>query len=103
MTVTVPASLRSALACSLLLASLPLAAHAQDTAQPPAGGEGAAVLQERIAGMVGRPGGLTAEQVAARAVETSFDLAQKREQIAAAAAQVDAAIVGYFPKLTLLG
>lgn len=95
-----PAIFPRAIAAALLFGAAPLAAFAQEPAPPAL--QPAAALQEKLAGMVGRAGGLTSERVASRAVETSFDLAQKREQIAAAAAQVDAAIVGYFPRLTLL-
>ena len=44
-------------------------------------------------------GGLTADEVARRAVETSPDLESKLREVDAAAAQVDAALVGFFPKL----
>src|SRR5258708_5679437 len=46
-------------------------------------------------------GGLTSEQVAARAKETSFDAAQKREALNAAEAKLDEALVAYYPKLQL--
>ena len=45
------------------------------------------------------PGGLTADEVARRAVETSPDLESKLREVDAAAAQVDAALVGFFPRL----
>ncbi|HTS82573.1 MAG TPA: TolC family protein [Myxococcaceae bacterium] len=44
-------------------------------------------------------GGLTAEEVARRAVETSPDLDARLRDVDAAAAQVDAALVGFFPRL----
>jgi len=44
-------------------------------------------------------GGLTADEVARRAVETSPDLEAKLREVDAAAAQVDAAVVGFFPRL----
>ncbi|MET0594255.1 MAG: TolC family protein, partial [Polyangiaceae bacterium] len=47
--------------------------------------------------------GLTAEQVAKRAEETSFDAAAKRQALAAAEARLDQATVAYYPKLTLTG
>jgi len=96
------AAIRRAIVVGLCLGAAPFASFAQGTVAPPSGVGPASALQEKIAAMVGRPGGLTADRVAALAVDTSFDLAQKREQIAAAAAQVDAALVGYIPKLTLL-
>ena len=49
----------------------------------------------------GVPGGLTAEQVALRAEETSFDVAARRHEIAAAASEVDRALVAYLPRLAL--
>ncbi len=45
-------------------------------------------------------GGLTADQVAARAVEPSPAVAQAREQLFSAAAQVDEALYSFFPRLT---
>jgi outer membrane protein TolC len=45
------------------------------------------------------PGGLTADEVARRAAETSPDLESKQREVEAAAAQVDAALVGFFPRL----
>jgi outer membrane protein TolC len=60
-------------------------------------------LRTRLGNLVGRPGGLRSQEVAARAVATSFDLRQKQEELLAAAAAVDQALVGYFPRLNLLG
>src|SRR4051794_7511164 len=48
-------------------------------------------------------GGLTADEVAVRAQETSFDAAARREAIAAAEARVNQAQVAYYPRLTLTG
>ena len=92
--------LSAALLASALSAGVPALAFAADPAPRTGSGEG---LEARIAGLVGRPGGLTSEQVAQRAVQTSFDLEARREQVAAASAQVDAAMVNYFPRLALLG
>jgi len=47
-----------------------------------------------------RPGGLTPERVAQRAVQTSPALAAKRAQVEAAAAKLDQAFVAYFPIVT---
>src|SRR5205823_1116348 len=58
-------------------------------------------LEARLGALVGRPGGLTAEQVAERARKTSFDVKARREEVAAAAAGVDQALVAYFPRLAL--
>jgi outer membrane protein TolC len=44
-------------------------------------------------------GGLTAEEVASRAEFTSPDLESKEREVDAAAAQVDAVLVGFFPRL----
>jgi outer membrane protein len=65
--------------------------------------EESTTLRTRLGNLVGRPGGLQAEDVATRAVATSFDLRQKQEEVMAAAASVDQALVGYFPRLNLLG
>ncbi len=60
-----------------------------------------ATLDERLAPSPG--GGLTSEQVAARAQQTSFDAAARREAIESAEAKVDQARAAYLPKLTLTG
>jgi len=71
------------------LSLLPALARAREVqAQPPP-----AVLLPVEAG------GLTADEVARRAVETSPDLEAKLREVDAAAAQVDAALVGFFPRL----
>src|SRR6185503_414063 len=48
-------------------------------------------------------GGLTSEQVAQRAQETSFEAAAFRQALTAAEARLEQAKVAYYPKLTLLG
>ncbi|HZW87789.1 MAG TPA: TolC family protein [Myxococcaceae bacterium] len=71
------------------LSLLPALAHARELrAEPPS----AVLLQVEA-------GGLTADEVAHRAVETSPDLDAKLREVDAAAAQVDAALVGFFPRL----
>jgi len=47
--------------------------------------------------------GLTSEQVAQRAQETSFDAAARRQALAVAEARLEQAKVAYYPKLTLTG
>lgn len=54
-----------------------------------------------ISDELGRPNGLTAEQVAERARASSPALARQREELRAAAADVDRALAGYWPRLTL--
>ncbi len=49
------------------------------------------------------PGGLTADDAGKRARAASPDVAEKREAVAAAAAKVDQAATGLFPRLTLTG
>jgi outer membrane protein len=66
-----------------------------------AAAEQQATLEERLAPSPG--GGLTADQVAARAQETSFDAAARREAIHAAEARLGQAQVAYYPKLTFTG
>src|SRR4051794_11479530 len=48
-------------------------------------------------------GGLTSDQVAARAQQMSFDAAAQREAIESAEARVEQARSSYLPKLTLTG
>ena len=60
-----------------------------------------AALDARIGALFTPGAGLTAEEVAARAAATSFDVQARRAELAAAAAAVDQAIVGYFPRLTV--
>src|SRR5258707_13474226 len=55
-------------------------------------------LDERLAPSAA--GGLTPEQVAARAPETSFDAPARREAIRAAEGKLEQATVGYIPNLT---
>jgi outer membrane protein TolC len=74
------------------LASLPMAAPAQES-----------TLEARLSAVVARPGGLTAEEVARRAQETSFDVRARLAELEDAAWAVDQAIVGYYPRLTLAG
>jgi outer membrane protein len=59
-------------------------------------------LDARFRRLLGRPGGLTSSQVSSRAVNTSFLVKSKERAIVAAAAEVDKALVRYFPELTLL-
>jgi outer membrane protein TolC len=49
------------------------------------------------------PGGLTADQVGQRAMDTSFAAKQSLETMRAAAARVDAAYAAFFPRLSALG
>src|SRR5712671_2898743 len=78
----------SAIGSALLLqTSSALAAEQQPT------------LDERLAPSAA--GGLTADQVATRAQETSFDAAARREAIRAAEGKLEQATVAYIPKLTL--
>jgi outer membrane protein len=91
-------------ATALLLAT---PAFAQPTASPARGRNGNGnsddtTLRTRLTTLVARPAGLVADDVAARAVQSSFDLRQKKEELLAAAASVDQALVGYFPRLALL-
>jgi outer membrane protein TolC len=91
----------TAAATALLLVATPARARDRSGAAG-AGGAAAATLQTRLTTLVARPAGLRADDVAARAVKTSFDLRQKQAELMSAAASVDQALVGYFPRLTLL-
>ncbi len=48
------------------------------------------------------PGGLTADEVARRAVSTSYEVVAAAEQLRGAAAQVDQAMAPFFPRLSLV-
>jgi outer membrane protein len=48
-------------------------------------------------------GGLTSDQVAQRAQETSFDAAARRHALAAAEARLEQAKIAYYPRLTFTG
>jgi outer membrane protein TolC len=58
-------------------------------------------LETRLGALLGRPGGLTADEVARRARETSFDLRARLKELETATAAVDQALVSYFPRLNL--
>jgi outer membrane protein TolC len=79
----------------MVVAALPLFLSAQAAGDAPK-------LGDAIATKVGRAGGLTADDVARRAVLSSFDLRARRAQVAAAAANAEAAFASYFPRLSLL-
>lgn len=74
----------------------PRAAPSADTTTRPG-------LEQRLGNIVGRPGGLTADEVARRTVPSSPGVRAKQAQVAAAAAEVDRALVAYYPRLTLIG
>jgi outer membrane protein TolC len=80
-------------------ALLPLVLFAHAAAAAPVRDE--TTLRTRLTGMVGRPDGLAADDVARRAQATSFELRQKREEVLAAAAAADQALVAWFPRLQL--
>jgi outer membrane protein TolC len=100
----------------LLLATA--SAHAQSnapaTTAPPALANGqsssspAAVDQaprsdtfdERVAAILGQPGGLTSDQVAREAIVTSFDVQARHQDAVAAAAALDEAFMNYFPRVS---
>lgn len=50
--------------------------------------------------LTGKPGGLTAEQVAKKATATSFVTEQKRQEVAVAAANLDRALYDFIPRLS---
>jgi outer membrane protein len=58
-------------------------------------------LEQRIGAAVARPGGLTSEEVARRAVRTSADLSARRAEVDAASAAVAQSAVGFAPRLVL--
>lgn len=80
-------------------ATTPAPSAAQAAANPDneAGG-----FKSRIEHELGISGGLTSDDVARRAVATSYSLEAARAKVAVAAADVDRAFASYIPKLTLL-
>jgi outer membrane protein TolC len=60
-------------------------------------------MAAKLSAMVGRAGGLSADQVADRAVQTSFSLKQRGLEVQAAVAGVRQALVAFLPRLTALG
>jgi len=96
-------------------------AFAQPAAQPPAPGTKAApapdakapqkatsaprapgtTLEASLRKMLSRPGGLKSREVGRRAAATSYDVKAKQKELEGAAADVDKALVGFFPRLTL--
>ena len=87
------------LVAPLLLAARIAFAAPAETSDPSA--DPNATLASRLHDLLGRPGGLTAADVAARSEATSFEVRAREEELLAAAAGVDQALVNYFPKLTL--
>ncbi len=87
---------------ALPLAFVALAASASARAQVEGANE-PPVPEEGIAALAPNAGGLTADEVARRATATSFEVKAKQEAVAAAQAQVDQAIVGFFPQVMLTG
>jgi outer membrane protein TolC len=95
---------------STLLAAGPAVAQVEANQQPaqspspaPASSSRspAAEFEAAIAGVIARPGGLTADRVATRAMRTSFDVRARHEELNAAAAAVDQALVQYIPRITV--
>lgn len=60
-------------------------------------------FEDQMEKELGIAGGLTADDVASRAVATSYTLEARRSEVAAAAAEVDRAFAAYVPELTVLG
>ncbi len=60
-------------------------------------------IAERLQKILGRGGGLTSDQVGRRAAATSFDVKAKLQEVRAAEADVDRAVMAFVPRLTLTG
>jgi outer membrane protein TolC len=75
----------------------PLIARADGEAVLPS-----AHVDDLLAGATSRASGLTADRVAERAVATSLDVASRRADTAAERAHVEAAAIGFVPRLALL-
>jgi outer membrane protein len=85
-------------------AAPPAAPAAPPGPASPAAGDTAsadASFDRLISAELGRPGGLTSETAATRAKETSPALRKQREELRAAAADVDRALAAYFPRLSV--
>src|SRR5690349_7483297 len=78
-----------------------LADDAALAAPPPETAARPDTLQARLSPVT--VGGLTSDQVAARAGETSFDAAARRQALLSAEALLDQARNAYYPKVTLTG
>ncbi|MET0593660.1 MAG: TolC family protein [Polyangiaceae bacterium] len=85
---------------SLTFGTALLAAGVAQAAPETAEQDATATLESKLGTVMGRPGGLTADVVATRAEATSYDVVSKRQELEAAAAQVDQALVAYFPRLS---
>jgi outer membrane protein TolC len=59
----------------------------------------APAIEARMTALIGRPGGLTADQVARRARDTSYDVQARKAEHAAADASVDQASLAYIPRI----
>ena len=100
-------SAQRSFALCLVLSSLPSLASAQDVASPREAASTVTtsqvqpLLEERLAAAIGADGGLVADDVAARAVETSADVRARASDLEAAGLAVDQALAGYFPRVTL--
>jgi outer membrane protein TolC len=81
-----------------ILGALVLGAGTAADAAPQSEDKG--TLASQLDRVLGVAGGLTSNVVAARAEASSFDVRAKHADLEAAAAGVDQALVGYFPKLT---
>jgi outer membrane protein TolC len=74
----------------------------QPAAQPAAPPRAVATLRDPIAEeLAAKPGGLTPDQAGSAAARSSPGVRVKEAELRAAAARVDQALVGYFPKVTL--
>lgn len=60
-------------------------------------------IEDGIAALTPIRGGLTADEVAEKATATSFEVKAKKEATRAAEAQLNQAIVGFYPRLALTG
>ena len=85
----------------LLASSTALAQPAEPPVAPVETAVPASELQSRLRELLARPGGLTADQAAARAAQTSLEVRVKKAELLAAAAEVDRALIAYYPRLTL--
>jgi outer membrane protein TolC len=91
------------LAAWLAAVSVPALAAAQPPppAPPASADPKGEAIESKLDAVVTPGSGLTSDEVATRAAATSFDVRSHRAAVEAAAASVDQAVVGFFPRVTL--
>src|SRR5262249_4230932 len=89
-------AMRSSICCATLLAATFLTGAARADEDNPG-----PTFEARINRELGVASGLTSEALVERALATSFDVAARKDELMAAAADADRALLGYLPDLTV--